>query len=130
VSALLLIGCRDQKKPAPPADLISKEQFIAIMSDIRLLEGAYTTRYARVDTSALKIESYYLKLFQDHSVSPERFNTSYTWYSADQSKMLEIEEAVVQRITEMQSVVVTDTTQVNKVVGDTLAPKVRVQPQN
>lgn len=123
------MACRDQKKPVPPADLISKEQFIAILSDIRLLEGAYTTRYARVDTSALKIESYYLKLFQDHGVSPERFNSSYTWYSADQPKMLEIEEAVVQRITDMQSGVVADTTQVNKVGRDTLAPKVRVNPQ-
>lgn len=124
----MLAGCSEQKKPMPPHDLISKEQFIAILSDIRLLEGAYTTRYARVDTSALKIESYYLKLFRDHDVTPERFNTSYSWYAADQPKMLEIEEAVVTRITQMQSELNADTTKMNQVNPDSLELKVRTTP--
>lgn len=124
----MLAGCSEQKKPMPPHDLISKEQFIAILSDIRLLEGAYTTRYARVDTSALKIKSYYLKLFRDHDVTPERFNTSYSWYAADQPKMLEIEEAVVTRITQMQSELNADTTKMNQVNPDSLELKVRTTP--
>jgi hypothetical protein len=118
-------GCNEESKPLPPADLISKEQFIAILCDIRLLEGAYTTRYARIDTSALKIESYYLKLFQDHGLSAERFNQSYLWYATDQPKMLEIEEAVVTRITQMQSEVRPDTSNVQQVKPDSLMPKAR-----
>jgi len=123
---LFATACQDKKQHVPPPDLISKEQFVAILSDIRLLEGAYTTRYARVDSSALNIESYYLKLFQDHGVSRERFTSSYTWYAADQPKMLEIEEAIVTRLGEMQSEAADTTKAMN--VSEALQPKVPVKP--
>lgn len=122
---VMAISCKENNKLSPPSDLISKEQFTAILADIRLLEGAYTTRYARVDSSALSIDSYYLKLFQDHGVSKERFTESYNWYALNQTKMLEIEEAVVLKLSEMQATSIdTSITPISAV--DTIKPKVKV----
>jgi hypothetical protein len=67
-----------------------------------------------------------LKLFQDHGVSRERFTSSYTWYAADQPKMLEIEEAIVTRLGEMQSEAADTTKAMN--VSEALQPKVPVKP--
>jgi hypothetical protein len=125
-SLSVFVACRDESKAPSPQDLIPKEQFIAILSDIRLLEGAYTTRYSRVDTSALKIESYYLKLFSDHGITAERFNASYAWYASDQPRMLEIEEAVVSKLTAMQSAQPADSTAKNSNNVDSLSKKVKI----
>ncbi len=98
-----LFSCTAKEQKKQPVDLIGKEQFADILKDIRLLEGAYTSRYAKVDSSAFKIDSYYIKLFSDHGISRDRFLTSYAFYFDDLNLMMEIEDDVINKVTIMQT---------------------------
>jgi len=100
--ALLIIGC-GEKKGVPPANLIPEDKMISLLTDIRLLEGAYSLNYRQVDTSEYKIESYYQKIFKDYNVSKEQFKTSYSFYSTQENKMPAIENAVIERLSEIQA---------------------------
>lgn len=99
--SIIIVACKDEKKVAVPTDLIAQDKFTQMLVDIRLLEGAYSAHYARIDSSDTKIEAYYLTLFGKHGVTKENFMSSYKFYALDQNKMLQIEEAVVQRLTDM-----------------------------
>jgi len=99
---ILIIGC-GEKKGVPPANLIPEDKMISLLTDIRLLEGAYSLNYRQVDTSEYKIESYYQKIFKDYNVSKEQFKTSYSFYSTQENKMPAIENAVIERLSEIQA---------------------------
>lgn len=98
-----LFSCNAPDQAKGPADLIGREQFVEILKDVRLLEGAYTTRYAKIDSSAFKIDSYYLKLFSDHGIDRNRFLTSYEFYTSDLELMMAIEDDVIAKLTIMQT---------------------------
>lgn len=76
---------------------------IDLMIDIRLLEGAYSVKYREVDTSAFKIETYYRKLFKNLSITGQQFSDSYSYYSKEDGKIMEMENVVMDRLSEMQA---------------------------
>lgn len=101
---LFLFSCKEEpKKAVAPADLIDQAKFTEVLTDIRILEGAYATKYARVDTSAYKIESYYKSIFEKHGIQRDQFLVSYYFYAADQQRMLDIEAAVLDKLTNLQA---------------------------
>lgn len=99
---LFITGCGEEKG-VPPANLISEDKMIVLLTDIRLLEGAYSLNYRQVDTSEYKIESYYRKVFKDWNVTKEQFKTSYSFYATQENKMPAIENAVIERLSEIQA---------------------------
>jgi Domain of unknown function (DUF4296) len=98
----LLIACKEETKMKPPSDVISRGKFVELLTKVRLLEGAYSTRYARVDSSDYKIEAHYLTLFNQAGVTREQFLNSYSFYAADQPGMLEIEADIVKELDKLQ----------------------------
>lgn len=103
---LLLLICfvaSCASKPKPPADLIPESDMVQLMVDIRLLEGAYSLKYRDVDTSDMKIEAYYEKLFADRSVSASQFEKSYAYYSSIEGKMIQIEDSVMEKLSEIEA---------------------------
>lgn len=99
---LSVFACKKKDRNTPAADLIGSEQFTKILKDVRLLEGAYSARYPKVDTSAYKIDAYYIKLFQDHGISRERFLSSYSFYASNHTLMMKIEDDIINMLTTMQ----------------------------
>ncbi|MBX7052903.1 MAG: DUF4296 domain-containing protein [Flavobacteriales bacterium] len=101
IALLTIASCSEKKVPAP-ADLLSVERFADILRDVRLLEGAYATKYNRVDSSQYKIGAYYERLFADHSITKEQYMSSYSYYMNDPKKMMAIEDLILTKVTAMQ----------------------------
>lgn len=91
------------QKQAPPKDILPQDKMVDLLTDIRLLEGAYSIKYQKIDTSALKIDAYFQKLFSDGGVSREQFLNSYKYYAMQDTKMLEMENEVMEKLSEFQA---------------------------
>jgi hypothetical protein len=97
-TACVFFSCTEKRKSAP-TDLIGPDQFADILVDVRLLEGSYSAKYRRVDSSDYNIESYYQRLYQDHGITRDRFLSSYAYYTADLPEMMKIEDVVINKLT-------------------------------
>ncbi len=97
ITLLTLASCGEEKA-SPPADLLSVERFADVLKDVRLLEGAYATRYNRVDSSEYKISAYYERLFLDHGITKEQYMATYSYYMNDPKKIIAIEDIVLNKV--------------------------------
>lgn len=80
---LLLAACQgggNAERPLiePPEDLIPEKEFVKLLYEINRLEGARSSN--TIQKKKIPIQAYYSTLFQDHSVSPEQFETSFDYY--------------------------------------------------
>jgi hypothetical protein len=106
ISIFSLVACagsENKKRVAP----IEKNKFTDVMVDVRLLEGTYTARYQRIDSTNGLMNSYYDQVFHKHQVTRKDFEDSYVTYSLDSKQMLEIEDSVLARL--QRIVIETDT---------------------
>jgi len=96
-----ITSCESEEKP--PADLMPKDKFTEVLVDVRLLEGAYASRFSRVDAAEFKIDSYYLTLFQKHGVDKQQFLDAYSYYTSRPKEMEAIEGIVMERLSALQA---------------------------
>lgn len=96
-------GSQKKKRVAP----IEKNKFMDVMVDVRLLEGTYTIRYQRIDSTNGLMNAYYDQVFNKHQVTRKDFEDSYVAYSLDSKQMIEIEDSVLARL--QRIVIETDT---------------------
>ena len=102
-AAIGIASCTSKPKAgAAPSDLIPRDSFVVILTEVRLLEGAYSTSYERVDTSEFTIASYYQRLFREHNITREQYLNSYDYYSKNLDDLPAIESEVAKRLEEMQ----------------------------
>ena len=100
---LAVIGCTDKPTAiAAPANLIPRDTFVAVLTEVRLLEGAYSTSYERVDTSEFPITAHYNRLFNRHHITKEQYLGSYDFYSLQSEEMLGIESDVALRLEQLK----------------------------
>jgi len=100
---LVVVGCTD--KPAAIAasdDLLPRDTFVTVLTEVRLLEGAYSTSYERVDTSEFPISAHYNRLFNRHHLIKQQYLNTYDYYSMNAEEMLEIESDVALRLEQMK----------------------------
>ena len=101
--AIGIASCTSQPKAdKAPSDLIPRDSFIVILTEVRLLEGAYSTSYERVDTSEFTIASYFQRLFREHNITREQYLNSYNYYSKNLDDLPAIESEVAKRLEEVQ----------------------------
>ena len=101
--AISIASCTSKPKAsAAPSDLIPRDSFVVILTEVRLLEGAYSNSYERVDTSEFTIASYYQRLFREHNITREQYLSSYDYYSKNLDDLPAIESEVAKRLEEMQ----------------------------
>ena len=87
---------------APPANLLQRDTFVTVLTEVRLLEGAYSTSYERVDTSEFPITAHYNRLFEGHHITKDQYLSSYDYYSLQPEEMLEIEADVSLRLEQLK----------------------------
>ncbi|MFN6378718.1 MAG: DUF4296 domain-containing protein [Flavobacteriales bacterium] len=103
---LTILACSNGQKKKRVAS-IEKNKFMDVMVDVRLLEGTYTIRYQRIDSTNGLMNAYYDQVFNKHQVSRKDFEDSYVAYSLDSKQMIEIEDSVLARL--QRIVIETDT---------------------
>ncbi len=104
ILAFVACGGAEKKNRIAP---IEKNKFMDVMVDVRLLEGTYTIRYQRIDSTNGLMNAYYDQVFNKHQVSRKDFEDSFIAYSLDSKQMIEIEDSVLARL--QRIVIETDT---------------------
>ena len=100
---LAVVGCTDKPAAiAAPDNLLPRDTFVTVLTEVRLLEGAYSTSYERVDTSEFPITAHYNRLFNRHHLTKEQYLNAYDYYSMNAEEMLEIESDVALRLEQMK----------------------------
>ena len=100
---LAVVGCTDKPAAiAAPDNLLPRDTFVTVLTEVRLLEGAYSTSYERVDTSEFPISAHYNRLFNLHHLTKEQYLSAYDYYSMNAEEMLEIESDVALRLEQMK----------------------------
>jgi hypothetical protein len=100
---LAVVGCTDKPAAiAAPDNLIPRDTFVTVLTEVRLLEGAYSTSYERVDTSEFPISAHYNRLFNRHHLTKQQYLNTYDYYSMNAEEMLEIESDVALRLEQMK----------------------------
>jgi hypothetical protein len=97
-----LYACQSGK-PQSQAAVLSEEQMVDLMVDIRLLEGAYSYHYRTIDSSSVKIKDYYQQVFERHGTSVEQYQDSYNFYALQDGKLPELEAAIMEKLEYMQA---------------------------
>lgn len=93
-----------------PSAPLEEDKFAEVLQDVRLLEGSYTVRYQRVDSTAGLMDVYYDQVFKKHNVSRDDFELSYTAYSLNVPVMERIEDTVIHRLERLDMAFKTDST--------------------
>jgi hypothetical protein len=100
---LAVVGCTDKPAAvAAPDNLLPRDTFVTVLTEVRLLEGAYSTSYERVDTSEFPISAHYNRLFNRHHLTKQQYLNTYDYYSMNAEEMLEIESDVALRLEQMK----------------------------
>ena len=103
LTLLALCSCADKPAAiAAPDNLLPRDTFVTVLTEVRLLEGAYSTSYERVDTSEFPITAHYNRLFDRHHMTKEQYLSAYDYYSLNAEEMLEIESDVALRLEQMK----------------------------
>jgi hypothetical protein len=95
----ILFSCTDQigSKPAPD-NLIEKEKFIKIMTELSLVESYVQLKYGHVSRFQETMIMSGKAIFKQYKVSPKQFEESMDYYATHQEQMLEIYTAVLESL--------------------------------
>lgn len=99
VIMVLFLACKDKtdhKRVVEPT--MEKDQFINMLVDMRLLEGAYAIRYQRVDSTKGLMNAYYDQIFNKYGVDRDVFRNNYLAFSSSTVEMMAIEDSVLARL--------------------------------
>ena len=98
VMLTLVFSCNSGSEEAKPAGLLSEEKMAEVLTDVRLLEGAYAGDFQRVDTSEYAIGAYYEQLFTKHQLTRDSFLENYTYYANHSEMMMRVETEVSRKL--------------------------------
>lgn len=75
---------------------IDEETFSDLLADIRLVEGMYSLHYGTISRDQLA--SMYIQVFFRHGTTQDDFKKSMLIYQTNPDRMMQIEEAVLARL--------------------------------
>jgi len=99
---VVLEACGGRTNDAVPAHILSENTFTNLLTDVRLLEGAYSIEHQRVDSSTHAVGAYYNLLLERYQLTHEKYLESYTYYASHPELMLRIETKVSEKLDSMQ----------------------------
>ena len=102
----LLASCYqtyDTERAREPEGLIPKEEMVLILADIELAESALREKQNLGHETEGTAEGFYTHVFSKYGVSKEQFDNSLDYYKSDLKTFEEIYEAVVNRLSVMES---------------------------
>lgn len=90
IFAVLVTACSTPDKPT-----LDENKMVSVLTDVRVLEGYYSARFERVDSSGGKMNAWYNELFTKHGITKDQFTQSYAWYNMHPEQLRVIEERVL-----------------------------------
>ena len=103
---LLLHACYNENKidKTPPANLLTEEQLIEILTDIQLTEAIISeSRLGRTIASNQFKDSIYDLVFDHYQISVEMLDSNLAYYNTDPEHMEKIYESVLSRLSQHET---------------------------
>jgi hypothetical protein len=101
------VGCvedpRDLANVNPPEGVLGREDFVELMAEIQLLEGAAKIRVFRNDDVKKRLGEAYFEIFEKHSISAAEFEKSHTWWWEHPVAMKGVLLEVTEKISQIES---------------------------
>lgn len=104
--ALLFSGCYKVNKVEvkKPANLISKDKMVDILTDMEIIEGAAVIRRERFPEYEGVKKSYYQTLFNRYHITKSQIKASMDYYNNQGIEMANIYDKVMSKLTEKQTI--------------------------
>lgn len=92
---VLSFACSKNTDAEKPADLIPREKFVEILTEMSLLESHIQATYTHVSEFHGLMERSGNKILNQHQVSAKQYESSMDYYAADQQEMKSIYNEVL-----------------------------------
>lgn len=94
IAALFMLACSSEETVSAPDNLIPEDQFVDILVDVHLIEGAVGHVGRLEGTSIDQTYGMYRAVFEEHGVTLESFQASFEYYESDLETMSSIYDRV------------------------------------
>lgn len=104
-----LSGCADDPRdsvnatPSAQSDIIPRDKFVEVMSDIQLIEAASKNKVFRNDDETLRLKEAYSEIFTKHGITQEQFTESHKWWWTHPNAMRSILLEVTEKLSQLES---------------------------
>ena len=99
-------GCaedsRDLANVNPPEGILERVEFVELMADIQILEGAAKIRVFCNDDVQKRLGEAYYEIFEKHAVSPAEFEKSHIWWWEHPVAMKEVLLEITEKISQIE----------------------------
>lgn len=100
------VGCaedsRDLANVNPPEGILERGEFVGLMADIQILEGASKIGTFRNDNVQKRLGEAYYEVFAKHAVSAAEFERSHTWWWEHPVAMKEVLLEITEKISQIE----------------------------
>ena len=90
------------RNPAPPDGILSRAEFVAVLTEVQVVEAASSQRSFRNDNERLKLAEAYNDVWHRTGVSAETFEASHAWWWAHPEAMKGVLRDVVDALKDME----------------------------
>lgn len=88
--------------PEQPEGILSRAEFVAVLTEVQVVEAASSQRYFRNDNERLKLAEAYNDVWHRTGVSAETFEASHAWWWAHPEAMKGVLRDVVDALKDME----------------------------
>ena len=88
IICFLFLACNSSQKEIPQK-ILSDKKMVAILSDVHLLKGKISVWRKTQAVSQLQEDSLFQLLYEKHKISKEILDSSLTYYTLQESELLE-----------------------------------------
>jgi hypothetical protein len=105
--SVLATGCAPDPvgldaRVTPPQGILSREEFVAVLAEVQVVEAAANQRYFRNDNERVKLAEAYNDVWHRTGVSAEVFEASHAWWWEHPEAMKAVLRDVVDVLKDME----------------------------
>lgn len=97
LACLVGMGCKDAPD-RPPSGVLSKSEFVDILTEIQLLEAGAKKRLRREDDEQAIYRGQYLAIFEAHQIDEAAFKQSYAWWFEHPELLTGVYDEVIEQL--------------------------------
>jgi len=100
---LISFSACKKKSVEIPADVLKKNEMIAILTDVQIAEAAITLHTTTGSNGADFTASYYKYIFNKHKITAVKYKRSMDWYAQHPELLDKVYEEVINQLSKKQS---------------------------
>lgn len=99
---VVLAACSSDTPPSRPSDVLDEDSFVAVMTDVQILEATTRKKLIRDGDPRERTAQYYKQVFDKHNISQDEFERSYKWWSSNPEQMVVVYERILENLSQLE----------------------------